>query len=153
MSIVKKFLLVFVLLLQFGCKNLEPPVFKSIEDLNIELLNTSKAMLKANAVLHNPNSKKIVIKHLNISLTTDDKTIATIDKEMNVEAFGLSDFTVPVDIEVNLGDLNLNNIGAALGLFGLGGQKVRYLGKIKVKAYGIRMTVPIDFEDNIKLSF
>jgi LEA14-like dessication related protein len=149
---VKNSLWIVLILLLFGCKSLEPPEFKYIEDLKIEMLDQGNAILKANAVLHNPNKKNIVIKRIDIDLYADEKVIATIDKDMSVKAKGASDFRVPLDIQVSLGDLNLNNIGAALGLFGSGGQKVRYLGKIKVKAYGVPLTVPVDYEDKIKFS-
>ena len=111
---IKNSFWIVLVLLMFGCKSLEPPEFKYIEDLKIEMLDQGNALLKANAVLHNPNNKSIVIKRLDIDLYADEKIIATIDEEMSVKAKGSSDFRVPLDIQVSLGDLNLNNIDVVI---------------------------------------
>jgi hypothetical protein len=63
----------------------------------------------------------------------------------------MEDFIIPLDVKIKLKDLNLNTIGSALGLIGNNGQEIHYLGKIKVKAYGVPFSVKVDYKDNINL--
>jgi hypothetical protein len=81
----------------------------------------------------------------------DDKVVAVLDEEYDIKAQGKEDFVIPLDVKIRLKDLNINAIGSALGLIGSEGQEIRYLGKIKVKAYGVSFSVKIDYKDNINL--
>jgi hypothetical protein len=77
--------------------------------------------------------------------------IAILEQDFDIKAGGQKDFTIPLDVKIKLKDLNLNTIGSALGLIGENGQEIHYLGKIKVKAYGVPFSVKVDYKDNINL--
>ena len=134
-----------------SCNKPESPQFKYLENVVVELESLSTANLHAEAVLYNPNKKAITIKGADIDILMDDKTIAVLDKEYDIKANGNEDFVVPLDVKIRLKDLNLNAIGSALGLIGDAGQEIRYLGKIKIKAYGVPFSVKVDYKDNIHL--
>ena len=140
-----------VLLGLSGCNKPESPQFKYLENITVELDSLSTANLHAEALLYNPNKNTITIKGADISIMVNDKVIAVLDKEYDIQAKGFEDFVVPMDVKIKLKDLNINAIGSALGLFGNSGQEVRYLGKIKVKAYGVPFSVKVDYTDNINL--
>jgi LEA14-like dessication related protein len=134
-----------------SCNKPESPQFKYLDNIVVELESLSTANLHAEAVLHNPNKNTITIKEADIDILMDDKTIAVLEKEYDIKARGNEDFVVPLDVKIKLKDLNLNAIGTALGLIGDGGQEIQYLGKIKVKAYGVSFSVKVDYKDNINL--
>jgi LEA14-like dessication related protein len=145
------FFFVLVLIGLSGCSKPESPQFKYLENITVELESLSSANLHAEAVLYNPNKNTITIRSANINIMMDDKIIAVLDKEYNIKVNGNEDFMVPLDVKIKLKDLNLNAIGSALGLFGNSGQEIRYLGRIKVKAYGVPFSVNVDYKDNINL--
>lgn len=145
------FLSIFILAGLNACNKPESPQFKYLENVVIELESLSTANLHAEAVLHNPNKNNLLIKSANIDILMGDKIIAVLDKELNIRVNGQEDFTVPLDVKIKLRDLNLNAISSALGLMGKSGQEIRYLGKIKVKAYGVPFSVKVDYTDNINL--
>ena len=138
--------LIFSFLLFVGlssCNKPESPQFKYVENIVVELQSLSSANLHAEAVLFNPNKNTITIKGADIDIMIDDKVVAVLEEEYDIKALGNEDFMVPLDVKIKLKDLNLNAIGSALGLLGNDGQEIRYLGKIRVKAYGVSFSVNI----------
>ena len=142
-------LLAFVVL--SSCNKPESPQFKHLENLVVELESLSSANLHAEAVLFNPNKRTITIKGADIDIMMGDKVIAVLEEEYNIKAHGNQEFQIPLDVKIRLKDLNLNAIGSALGIIGDHGQEIRYLGKIKVKAYGVPFSVKVDHKENIQL--
>ena len=134
-----------------SCNKPESPQFKHLENIVVELESLSSANLHAEAVLYNPNKNAVTIRKANIDIILGDQTIAILDKEFDIKAEGNQDFRVPLDVKVKLKDLNISAIGAALGLMGDGGQEIRFLGKIKVKAYGVPFSVNVDHKEKIDI--
>lgn len=150
---MRKGIYIFILILVgfSSCNKPISPQFKYLENIKVELESLSSANLHAEAVLFNPNKNTVIIKGVDINIMINDKVIAVLDKEYDIKALGNENFVVPLDVKIKLKDLNLNAIGAALGLIGDSGQEIRYLGKIKVKAYGVPFSVKIDYKDTIHL--
>lgn len=146
--------LIFSLLVVVGlssCNKPESPQFKHVENIVVELESLSTANLHAEAVLFNPNKNTITIKGVDIDIMLDEKVIAVLEEDYDIKAIGNEDFMVPLDVKIRLQDLNLNAIGTALGLMGDDGQEIRYLGKIRVKAYGVPFSVKVDYTETIKV--
>lgn len=142
----------FVIVGLSSCQKPESPQFKHVENIVVELESLSSANLHAEAVLFNPNKNTITIKGVDIDILMGEKVIAILEEDYDIKAKGNSDFKVPMDVKVRLQDLNLNAIGSAFGLFGNDGQEIRYLGKIKVKAFGVPFSVKVDFKEKIKVN-
>ena len=146
--------LVFFFLMAVGlssCNKPESPQFKHLENISVELESLSSANLHAEAVLYNPNKNTITIKGADIEILVDNKVVAVLDKDYDIKVKGNEDFTIPLDVQIKLKDLNLNAIGSALGLLGGSGQEVHYVGKIRVKAYGVPFSVRVDYKENINI--
>jgi LEA14-like dessication related protein len=146
-----RFLIVLLAFGLYSCNKPESPQFKYLENVVVELESLSSANLHAEAVLFNPNKNTIIIRGAEIDIIIDDKIIAVLNKDYDIRVQGNEDFKVPLDVKIKLKDLNLNAIGSALGIIGNNGQEIRYLGKIKVKAYGVPFSVKVDYRENINL--
>jgi LEA14-like dessication related protein len=145
------FLILFLVFLA-GCKKPEAPEFRTISDLEIILTGLDKAQLKGNALFYNPNKSSIKIRDVEIDVLLDETKVAGIDKSYDITAEGMSDFSIPLEILVDLEDLQMNTIGAVLDLFTRRERQLRYLGKVKVKAYGVPFSVPVDYSETLQLS-
>jgi LEA14-like dessication related protein len=145
------FFSIVVILGLSACDKPESPQFMHLENVVVQLESLSTANLHAEAVLFNPNKNTITIKGADIDVLLGDKVIAVLEEDYDIKALGKEEFQVPLDVKIRLRDLNLNAIGNALGLTGNSGQEIRYLGKIKVKAYGVAFSVKVDYTDNINL--
>jgi LEA14-like dessication related protein len=135
-----------------GCSRPVAPEFKSVGNLELEMDGLSTARLTGSAYFYNPNKNSIYIRDVDIDVYLDSDKVAAIQKTIDVTAAGFSDFAVPLSIDVALKDLKLNSIGAVLELFSSRERKLRYLGKVRVKAHGIPFSVPVDYTETIELS-
>jgi LEA14-like dessication related protein len=141
-----------ILFLQ-GCVQPESPVLRSIGTVDFELLSLNVVRLKSEALLYNPNKTSLMLKESAIDIELDGKKIGSVNRKYDLKIKRESEFTVPIEVDVKLSDLNLNTIGAALGLLGGKGKEIRFFGKIKVRAYGVPFTIPVDYMEHVKISF
>jgi LEA14-like dessication related protein len=135
----------------FSCRTPESPEFSHIENLVVDLEGFSAAVIKADAILYNPNNTTITIRSVDLDIMMDDHKVATLEREYGIKAQGMKSFTVPLDVKVQLKDLNMGVLGAMGALFGESGKEIRYMGRIKVKAYGLPFSVPVDYTETVKL--
>jgi len=119
--------------------------------VKVELESLSSANLHADAVLFNPNKNSISIKGADINIQMEEKTIAILNADYDIKVAGNSDFTVPLDVKIRVEDLNLNAISSVLSLLGNGGPELHFVGKIRVKAYGVPFSVKVDNKQKINI--
>jgi LEA14-like dessication related protein len=153
MKFMRNLIYIVLLIGVVSCSTPEAPELKYLENVQVNLESFEEARLHADALLYNPNKNAVIIKSADIDVLMENKSIGKLDMEYNIKVEGYSDFQVPLDIDIKLKDLNLNAIGAAFGLMGKSGPELHFLGKIKVKAYGVPFSVKVDHKQkvNIKL--
>ncbi len=135
-----------------GCHKPLAPEFKTIENLALEMEGFTHARLSGEAFFYNPNKASVYIRDVELDVYLDTKKVAGIRKTLDITARGLSDFSVPLELDISLKDLQLNSIGAVLGLFSKRERDLRYLGKVRIKAHGIPFSIPVDYTEKIDLS-
>jgi len=144
------YLLLLVLLLTVSCtRPEEEPQFLRIDNLGVGKISGSEATLTADAVFYNPNNVKMKLRKVAIDVALEGKQIGSINQEMATKIPALSEFIVPVNAS-----FDLSNIGLLNGIMSiLGGKKidVHYEGFIKVSVHGYPVTVPINYDDEVKL--
>ncbi len=145
------FLSLIVLLLN-GCAQPESPELRSIGEVEIKMISLSTVRLKSEAILYNPNKSSMVLKESAIDIELDGKKIASVNKQFDLKIARESEFTVPIEVDIQLSDLNLDALGAAFGLLSNKGREIHFVGKIKVRTYGVPFTIPVDYTENLKIS-
>jgi len=150
---MRKLIYIVLLIGIASCNRPEAPEFKYLENVQVQLENLGEATLHTDAVLYNPNKNAVIIKSADIEIFMENKSIGKLENEYNLKVQGNSEFKVPLNVAIKLKDLNLNAIGAAFGLMGKSGPELQFLGKIRVKAYGVTFSVKVDHKQkvNIKL--
>ena len=91
----------------------------------------------------------MLLRKVEIDVFLKDKRIGVINQALKTKIPGQSEFKVPVDATFDIGDIGLLN--GIMSILGGKKMKVRYVGKIKLKIYGVPVAVPIDYQDEIKL--
>lgn len=138
------------LTLLYGCSPKEPVVLREVHIRNVELGPDGKnPVLTADAVLYNPNKGSLRLKEIDLDITVDDKSAARIDQKLNAQIKAESEFTVPLEVQLKLGDSGL--LDTILSLFGGKKHAIRFTGNLKVKVGLIRVNIPVDHRDEIKL--
>jgi LEA14-like dessication related protein len=137
-------LYVLVLLVSFSCKNLEAPVFESVEEVIIKDRTGTHVTVEAQVNFYNPNNHKITLKHADIDVLLNDKKITNYSREFNIKIERNEYFSVPVEISFSLANLNANVITSAINALLGKKQRLSYKGNIKIRAFGIKIKVPVD---------
>ncbi|MEM6526468.1 MAG: LEA type 2 family protein [Bacteroidota bacterium] len=142
----------FIVILAFAvsCKNVDKaPEFRRVGNVKVAKVDGKEALLKGDAFFYNPNKASMFLKRVDIDVFLEEKRIGAINQSLKMKVEGESEFKVPVDATFKVSDVGLLNGIMSL----LGGKKmtVRYAGKVKLRIYGVPVTVPVDYEDEIKL--
>jgi LEA14-like dessication related protein len=143
-------LLVVIGLLLGGCQKPDQPiVLKRIKDVVVDA--TTDPMLKAQAIFHNPNNVRMRLKKIKIDIIINGKKTGEIDQDLKTVIPARSEFTVPIEVK-----LAMKEVGFLDTIFSmLGGKKfaVQYKGVLKLSYHGVPIRVPVDYSDEIKVSF
>lgn len=145
--------LFLVTLLLNGCVQPESPELRSIGKVEVRMVSLSTVRLKSEAILYNPNKSSMVLKESVIDIEMDGEKIASVNKQYDLKINRESEFTVPLEVDIQLSDLNLDALGAAFGILSNKGKEIHFVGKIKVRTYGVPFTIPVDYTEKIKISF
>ncbi len=126
----------------------EAPEFIGVEKLKVSGFKGKTATLNGDAVFYNPNTRGITLREVNIDVRTDDRLIGQINKSLKLKIKPESEFKVPLDASVNIGDIGvLNGI-----LSMLGGKEilVNYSGYIKVSIHGLPRKLRIEHTEELQ---
>jgi len=146
------YLLGFIFLIQLNaCTRPEAPVFEMIRDISLKERTKDTVTLTAYADFYNPNNYKMILKKADIDLLLNGKKISSLHQEFDLIIEKRSEFSVPLEATFSQDQINGNLISSAINI--LLGRKltINYEGNIKVKAYGIRIRVPVEGESKIDI--
>ena len=139
--------LVFVL---GGCQKPDQPiVLKRIKDVVVDA--TTDPMLKAKVVFHNPNNVRMRLRKIKIDIIINGKKTGEVDQDLKMVIPARDEFTVPLEVKLAMKEMGfLDTIFSMLG-----GKKfaVQYKGVLKLSYHGVPIRVPVDYNDEIKVSF
>jgi LEA14-like dessication related protein len=142
-------LIVVILFLQSCSTPKERIVLKQIRDVVVDA--SSDPRLKAQAIFFNPNPERGNLKAIKVDIYVNEKKVGSIDQKMKIKIPSRGEFTVPLEV-----GLKMKELGFMDTLFGmLGGKKldVRYEGHLKVTYHGVPIRVPVNYKDQIRVSF
>lgn len=137
-----------VILLVAGCAPKEPVVLREVQIIQVTPGKNGNPILKANAIFHNPNSGSMKVKQINLEIMLDNKQVAVIDQQMDSMIKGKADFTLPLEVQLQLKDVGL--LDTILSLFGGKKYEVQFVGNLKVRVGGFPVRIPVNYKDQIK---
>lgn len=144
------FAIALLLSLLSGCQKPEEDiVLRHIRDVVVDA--RSEPMLKANAIFYNPNKVRGRLKKIDIEIFVNGKKAASVDQSLKTSIPAAAEFTVPLEVK-----LALKEIGIMDTIFGMiGGKKfkIHYKGSLRLTYHGFPINVPVDYEDDVRLSF
>jgi len=141
---IRNIILFIILLLAAACKNLVAPVYESIEQVEVTERTGTYITVAAEVNFYNPNHRNITLKHADINVLINDKPITNFTRDYNIKIDKDEHFSVPVEITFTLADLNTNVITSAINALLGKKQRLSYKGHISIRAFGVRIKVPVD---------
>jgi len=138
--------LVFLLAIQ-GCKPKEDVQLRSIKDIIVDA--TTEPLLRANALLYNPNNIRMTVKKIDMEVFVDGKKAAVIDQQLKIKVPARAEFTVPLEVKLNMKEIGLLDAVFAV----IGGKKfqIHYKGTIRLQYKGVPFSVPVDYKEEIRI--
>ena len=135
-------------LMIMGCVPKEQVVLRSVDIHTIEPGEDGDALLKADAIFYNPNTSRMRLKEIDIEIFVDGKKAATVDQKFSSLIKAKSDFTVPLEVKLNLKEIGL--LDTILSF--LGGKKhdIQFTGTIRMKVNGFPVKAPINYKEEFK---
>ena len=142
---IRKYLII-IFVFFFSCKPIEPVNFVEIKNVNINSSINNQINISADIVLENPNKVKIIIDNVNLDIYAEDIILVNINENQSRELTASSRTTVNITGDVNLKNLEkfLNKKGLAI-ILGNDDVKLKFIGKIEAKAYGIKDEISINY--------
>jgi LEA14-like dessication related protein len=126
----------------------ENVVLRGISIKSVEPESDGNSLLKADAIFFNPNSGRMRLKGIQIDVLLEGRKAAHVDQHLSSLIRGNSEFTVPLEIHLNLKEVGL--LDTILSLFGGKKYGIQYTGNIKASIRGFPIRIPVDFRDELK---
>ena len=143
------FLLLVWLAAAGACKGpTEQVVLRGIDIKSVQPEGDGNSLLKADAIFFNPNSGRMRLKKIEIDVLLDGKKAAHVNQKLNSLIKGNAEFTVPLEIHLNLKEVGL--LDTILSLFGGKKYGIQYTGKIRASVRGFPFNIPVDLKDELK---
>jgi len=124
-------------------------VLRRIKDVVVDA-NTDP-MLKANAVFYNPNKVSGRLKKIKIDIYVNGKKTGAVDQDLKTKIPSRAEFTVPLEVKLSMKELGFMN--TIIGMLGGKKYEVRYEGFLKLSYHGVPIKVPVDYKDEVRISF
>lgn len=146
--LISSTLAVVLLVWAASCKPKEEVVLRKIKDISVDV-SGSTPMLRANAVLYNPNAMKLTVKGINLEVFVEGKKAALIDQKLKIRVPAQAEFTIPLEVQLNLKELGFLDTVFSL----IGGKKmaIQYKGSIRLQKGGIPFNASVNYKDDIKI--
>jgi LEA14-like dessication related protein len=148
--IAKRIYLVLMMgIVLVACKRPEEDiVFKYVRGVVVDATDKDP-QLKANAVFFNPNDMRGKLKKIKLDIFVEGKKAGHVDQKMSLLIPANSEFTVPIEVKLNIKELGLLN--TLFSILGAKKMDIHYVGSIRINYKGIPINVPVDYKSEIRI--
>ena len=134
-----------------SCK-ISAPTLKSLDKVKVERNGSTGYTVGTEAVIHNPNRGKIVVKGLYLDVEMGGKTLASIGKKDDIVIKRNADFSIPLLIEIKSVESIFSDFKSVFGMLKDKDVELSLKGNLKIKAFCIlRRSFPINYKQKVKL--
>ncbi|MFN3840051.1 MAG: LEA type 2 family protein [Cyclobacteriaceae bacterium] len=130
-----------------SCVPKEKVVLRKIKDIVVDV--NTEPVLRANAVLYNPNKLKMTLRKIDMEVFVDGKKAALINQKLKTKIPAEAEFTVPLEVNLNLKELGF--FDTVLAVLGGKKMKIQYTGSIRLTYKSVPITIPVDYQDEIRV--
>ncbi len=150
-NIIGSLILGWLIISVSSCK-IYAPVLKSLDKIKVDRSGTTGFIIGTEAVINNPNRGRIRVKGLNLDVSINNKTIATVGKKTDILIKRGTDFTIPLSIEVKSIESVFSDFKSVLGMFKDMNAEVSLKGDIKLTAFCfLKYNFPVQYKQKVKL--
>jgi LEA14-like dessication related protein len=140
-------ILTLVMLATAFCKPKEDVQLRKINDIVVDA--STEPVLRANAILYNPNNLRMTVKKIDLEVFVDGKKAAIINQKLKIRVPANNEFTIPLEVKLNLKEMGLMDTMFAI----IGGKRmqIHYKGHIRLQKSGVPFNVPVNYKEEIRI--
>ena len=148
----KKTLYLLSLIMAIGfmtsCRTPKDLVYRNFKNLSIAKLGFASSTIKVDLICYNPNNFGLQLKTTDLDIWINNNYLGHTAQDYQVSIAKRQEFTLPVQINVDMKNMFLNTINTLLGKE----VKVKVTGQVKVGMANIFKTFPVSYESVQKFS-
>lgn len=146
-NLFSRFIAWLALCALFSCTPDEPLQLRQIKNIKVEL--TREPLLRAEAVIYNPNKMRVKLRKADIEVSIDGQRAATIQQDFNLFIPARSDFTLPLEVKVSLREMGF--LDTVLSVLGDKKFEVQYTGMLWLSYKGVRLKLPVSHREEVRI--
>jgi len=132
-----------------SCRELAPPEYLEVSNLELETKALGKPTLSALVSMYNPNKSNLTFKSGSLNIFMDNRLLGHTELDSTIHIKKLDTFQIPIRVNIEY----RNVIGNALSLLMKDSVLIRLEGNIRVGRSGIFITRPVNYEQKERLDF
>lgn len=144
--------ILFALLFFSACNKIQQPEFLGLQNFKLDNVNGNQIRLTADALMHNPNKIKAALSAIDIAIFYKEKQIGVINEAVEVEIPANSEFSVPIQANVNTSFLKDDLIGSLLDLVNSRSITLNFDGSTTLKFVKVPIKVKIEHTETLNLN-
>lgn len=152
-SILKKFVFLSLIILNFSSCTFKEIEFKKVE--SFKLLNTDSkgAVVELNILLKNPNSMAVTVLDLDMNVMVNQTNMGKIKLSEKVRIKAHSEKIHRFVIKANYSDIAVGSFSSLLSIIMSKKVNLSCNGNITAKVIGVSKTMPVEFKGDVPLSY
>jgi LEA14-like dessication related protein len=91
----------------------------------------------------------MTVKKIDMEVFVDGKKAATIDQQMKIKVPANAEFTVPLEVKLNMKEIGL--LDAVFAVIGGKRMQIHYKGSIRLQYKGIAFNVPVNYKEEVRI--
>ncbi|MBK7558694.1 MAG: LEA type 2 family protein [Chitinophagaceae bacterium] len=134
----------FILIVIFAtaCQAPKELVYRDFKNLKVEKVGFAATTLKLDLIYYNPNNFGMQLKYTDLDIYIDNNLLGHSSQDYQITIPKLSEFTMPLQIEVDMKNLLKNAFSTFLGKEVL----VKITGTVKLGKANVYKTFPVSYE-------
>ena len=117
-------------------------VYRDFKNLKVEKAGFSSTTLKLDLVYYNPNNFGLQLKYTDLDIYVDSNYLGHSSQDYQITIPRLSEFTLPLQIDVAMENLIKNALPALLGKEVM----LKVTGSVKLGKANVYKTFPVNYE-------
>ncbi len=131
-----------------SCQSPKELVYRDFKNVKVEKAGFAATTLKVDLIYYNPNNFGLQLKYTDLDIFVDNNYLGHSSQDYQITIPKLAEFTLPIQIEVDMKNLLKNSLSSLLGKEVL----VKITGTVKLGKANVYKTFPVNYEGLQKFS-
>ena len=131
-----------------SCQAPKELVYRDFKNLKVEKVGFAATTLKVDLIYYNPNNFGLQLKYTDLDIYVDNNFLGHSSQDYQISILKLSEFTMPLAIEVDMKNLLKNALPTMLGKEVM----IKVTGTVKLGKANVYKSFPVSYEGMQKIT-